>query len=50
MCSQSSLFHRLMVKPMSSLPLASVVAELEGYFVKFNLLQRDHGRMGENDA
>lgn len=41
-CSQSSPFHRLLVKPMSSLPLASVVAELEGYFVKFNVLQRDH--------
>lgn len=37
---KSSPFHRLMVKPMSSLPLASVVAGLEGYVVKFNLLQK----------
>lgn len=48
--SQSSPFHRPMVKPMSSLPSASLVAEVEGYFVKFNLLQKEDGRMGENDA
>lgn len=50
MRSQSSPFHRPMVKPMSSLPSASLVAEVEGYFVKFNLLQKEDGRMGENDA
>lgn len=48
-CSQSSPFHMLMVKPMSSLPSASVVAGIEGYFVQFNLLQREDGRFGEND-